>query len=575
MAKKFLVSIDLAGNQLLNPVVHNLASDPGVAAEGTIFYDTVANRLKYSDGSAWKPVAHTSELAGSQSLDTLTAWSTTQDLTIGDTLTFNHNATNVTLVGASGSTGTASIFNTLSTTGNLFGAATTIAVGATSGTFTLNNPTVVGSQTTVNLWNATSTTVNAFGAATALNIGGAAGTLTIGNPAIVGATTLTLFNTVSTSVTAFSAATTLNIGVGPISGATVNIGTQASSSGTKAINIGTAGTTGSITTIVIGTTAGTTPTLTLNGSLTLGSHATAGFVKTNASGVVSIDTSTYALSSSIGAGTLGAAASSAGSTNTTVETSFSAAWNANSSSNVTIKNVVGPAITNLVAAMTGAGAGILRKTAQDTYSVDTGTYALQSYVDNAVAGLSWKDEVRVASTANLAVASAVVNAAVVDGVTLTTGDRILLKDQSAPAENGIYIVAASGAASRSTDADSETDIRGASVFVTSGTTNGGKRFTCSVSGTITLGTTALPFVLFGADTTGNLVNKYAVSFGDGAATSYTITHNLGTLDVTVEVYTVSGGASVECDITHTSTTQVTLGFVTAPTSNQYRVVVHG
>ena len=81
---------------------------------------------------------------------------------------------------------TANVFNTVSTTGNLFGAATTISVGTTSGTITLSNPTVVGTQATVNLWNTTSTTVNAFGAATTIGIGAATGTLTIGNITITG-----------------------------------------------------------------------------------------------------------------------------------------------------------------------------------------------------------------------------------------------------------------------------------------------------------------------------------------------------------------------------------------------------
>lgn len=87
---------------------------------------------------------------------------------------------------------------------------------------------------------------------------------------------------------------------------------------------------------------------------------------------------TIAMISDIGgsanAGTLGAATSTAGATNTGIEVTFSGAWDANSASNVTIKNVVGPAITALVAAMTGAGSGFLKKTAADTYSVDTTTY---------------------------------------------------------------------------------------------------------------------------------------------------------------------------------------------------------
>lgn len=78
-------------------------------------------------------------------------------------------------------------------------------------------------------------------------------------------------------------------------------------------------------------------------------------------------------------------------------------------------------------------------------------------------------KVRVASTANLAVASAVVNAATVDGVALVTGDRILLKNQTTAAENGIYIVAASGAASRATDWATGNDRAGHVVRVTAGT----------------------------------------------------------------------------------------------------------
>lgn len=76
----------------------------------------------------------------------------------------------------------------------------------------------------------------------------------------------------------------------------------------------------------------------------------------------------------IKAGTLSTTASSAGVTNTTVELSFSATYNANIGTNVTAKTVVGPAITGLATAMTGAATGLLKKTAADTYSLDTNTY---------------------------------------------------------------------------------------------------------------------------------------------------------------------------------------------------------
>jgi hypothetical protein len=73
-----------------------------------------------------------------------------------------------------------------------------------------------------------------------------------------------------------------------------------------------------------------------------------------------------------------------------------------------------------------------------------------------------------------------------------------------------------------------------------------------------------------------VVRKYAVSVGNGSATSYTVTHSLNTQDVTVAVYDNSSPyAEVICDIQHTSTSAITVLFSVAPTTNQYRVVVHG
>ena len=234
--------------------------------------------------------------------------------------------------------------------------------------------------------------------------------------------------------------------------------------------------------------------------------------------------------------------------------------------------------------------------------------ATKQYVDDTVASISWKNEVRVATTGNAALSTAYANGQTVDGITLVTGDRILIKDQTTQSENGIYTVNASGAPTRAADADSDTDFKGAAVFVASGTTNGGTRWVCNVTGTIVLGTTALSFVQFGggatytagngltlsgsdfnvgagtgisvaADTVGIdtavVVRKYAANVGDNSSTAIAVTHNLNTLDVTVEVYTVADGTKVECDVTHTSANVITLGFVVAPTTGQYRCVVHG
>lgn len=123
--------------------------------------------------------------------------------------------------------------------------------------------------------------------------------------------------------------------------------------------------------------------------------------------------------------------------------------------------------------------------------VSLGSYATQSYVDAALAGLSWKQAVRAATTAALTLATDLENGDTLDGVTLSTGDRVLVKDQSSGAENGIYIVAATGAPARASDANSGAELVNASVYVSEGTANADTQWTCTTNATITVGSTAL------------------------------------------------------------------------------------
>jgi hypothetical protein len=72
------------------------------------------------------------------------------------------------------------------------------------------------------------------------------------------------------------------------------------------------------------------------------------------------------------------------------------------------------------------------------------------------------------------------------------------------------------------------------------------------------------------------VRKYSTSVGDGSATSYTVTHNLGTKNLTVQVYDNSSPyAQVETDVEHSGNNTVAIKFAQAPTTDQYRVVVIG
>lgn len=84
-----------------------------------------------------------------------------------------------------------------------------------------------------------------------------------------------------------------------------------------------------------------------------------------------------------------------------------------------------------------------------------------------------RTSVRVATTVTGTLATAYENGDVIDTVTLVTGDRILLKNQSSTAENGIYVVQASGAPVRATDMNTAAEVDGTLVIVEDGSTNGG------------------------------------------------------------------------------------------------------
>lgn len=237
--------------------------------------------------------------------------------------------------------------------------------------------------------------------------------------------------------------------------------------------------------------------------------------------------------------------------------------------------------------------------------------ATKNYVDGAVqsaaAGIDGKASVRMVATTNLGALSGLSS---IDGITPVAGDRILVTAQTTASQNGAY-VAASGAWTRALDADQNGEITpGAFWFVEEGTTWGKSQWRCNNTGAIVIGTTAIVIVTFnaavaytggagmtltgndfaigqgagiivGADTiaidTTVVVRKVAATIGDAAATSFVITHNLGTLDVTVVVYRNGGSYDeVECDIEHTSTNTITARFVGfVPSAGQFRVVIHG
>jgi hypothetical protein len=201
--------------------------------------------------------------------------------------------------------------------------------------------------------------------------------------------------------------------------------------------------------------------------------------------------------------------------------------------------------------MTGAIAMGTNKITGLGTPTDATDAATKGYVDTAVVGIDWKASVRAATTANVTLASDLENGDTLDGVTLATGDRVLVKNQSTGSQNGIYVVKASGAPDRSTDADTGAELTSNfAVFVEEGTTNADQGYVLTNDGAITVGTTALTFTQFtglgqivagdGLAKTGNTLN---VTAGTGISITGDAVTNDGVLSITGTANQITASAS--------------------------------
>ncbi len=240
-----------------------------------------------------------------------------------------------------------------------------------------------------------------------------------------------------------------------------------------------------------------------------------------------------------------------------------------------------------------------------------GDAANKLYVDNAVqqaaAGLDAKQSVRLIETSNVALTGLQVH----DSVTAVAGDRILLTGQTDPSENGVW-VASAGAWVRATDEDETGEITpGAFWYVEEGTLLGATQWIVNNTGTITVDTDPITINQFGAasvytagdglqligsefsvllDTDSGLLSTatglaidYSVvpriqrfTVGDGVATTFTLTHNLNTLDVITQVRCVSAGNSeAEVDVVAATLNTTTISVTNAPATNDLVITLIG
>ncbi len=212
---------------------------------------------------------------------------------------------------------------------------------------------------------------------------------------------------------------------------------------------------------------------------------------------------------------------------------------------------------------------LVKRDAQGNAKVATPTdsahIATKGYVDAARQGLDVKQSVRVATTAPINLATDLEAGDLIDGVTLVAGDRVLVKDQSTATENGIYVAVASGAASRSSDANGTADTgelkAGTFTFVEEGSTHSDKGFVVSTNGTITIDATAITWTQF------------------SGAGSFTAGDGLSQSGNTINVNVVAGRTEITSDAVDIASTYVgqssitTLGTITTGVWNGTDVAV--
>lgn len=628
MARLFVTGINLNKNELQNARIHNLSSAPSSPVAGQIYFDTTANVLSFYNGTEWVPASGSTEVIQDVIGSSVIGGT-------GLTATYDDNAGNTTI----------DLDNTAVTAGN-YG---TTAAKTASFTVDAQGRLTAASEQDIQIATSQVTDLAEFiddtvgDAVTGLVQAGEgidvtyddnAGTLTIaGEDASTSNKGIASFNTDDFNVTAgdVELEDTVVKTVTTDSGALTPSSHGFSILGGEGLDVTHTGT--SITV------AGEDATSSNKG---IASFDATDFTVTSGAVTLNVDRIEDAVDNLIIAGTGLDKTYNDGAGSLTIDIDSTVTTN-NGAQTLTNKTLgAGNSLSSDLDANNNKITGL----ATPTNATDAAT---KGYVDSTAIGLDVKLSVRVATTANIDLTADLENGDVLDGVTLATGNRVLVKNQTDQTQNGIYVVASSGAASRSEDANSDAEVTaGLFTFVEEGTVNGNTGYVLTSDNPITLGSTNLVFSQFsgvGTFTAGagitlagtefsvdvtptsgsaSLTNtggavevktntndglevtasglginngtgltfaagalvfdtangygtrKLAFNVGDGAATSYAVTHSLATRDVSVHVYeNASPYAQVEADVEHTDSNNLTVKFSVAPTSNQYRVVVVG
>ena len=209
--------------------------------------------------------------------------------------------------------------------------------------------------------------------------------------------------------------------------------------------------------------------------------------------------------------------------------------------------------------------------------VNTQDAATKGFVEATAQGLDVKDSCVAATTGNITISTALNNGDTLDGVTLSTNDRVLVKDQATATQNGIYVVGSSPA--RAADLASGADAAGIFTFIEQGTINADNGFVCtSNKGSAVTGTNNLTFAQFsgagqitaadGLQKTGNTLSVDLKSNGGLVIESAEIAVDLAASSITGTLAVGDGGTGATTASNARSNLGLVIGTDVEPHSDQ-------
>ena len=203
-------------------------------------------------------------------------------------------------------------------------------------------------------------------------------------------------------------------------------------------------------------------------------------------------------------------------------------------------------------ARTSLGLGSIATQAANSVAITGGTITgigtpsgasdvtIKSYVDDLVAGLKTRIITRAATTANIDLTADLQNGDTLDGITLATGNKVLVKDQTDAKTNGIYKVVASGTASRDPDYDTVAELAGQLIIVQEGSTNADRIYLCTTDNSGSIGSVNITFSRVTPSYTGTVTS---VAVADSGSSEFTVSGTpittSGTITLAVNAINIS------------------------------------